>query len=177
MKPQTFLRLSLLIPYLLWGLSAIIVAVVGSSTNTPFGTNPIINALLYIPMLYALGIFIWGIPYTILAVGLGLWSRGKPTQKILRTFAWSPVMLAILISLEMIAFSINWNDLGASFSQNSTDFGASILGMGALAIAFGYLSIGVVAGVYKLLTLLNLIKNEEQMPNPAQDILPNQTTP
>jgi len=79
MKPQTLLRLSLIIPYLLWGLSAIIVAVVGSSKNTPFDTSSIINVLLYIPMLYAFGIFIWGIPYTLLAVGLGLWSRNKPT--------------------------------------------------------------------------------------------------
>jgi len=177
MKPQTLLRVSLIIPYLLWGLSALIVAVVSSSKNTPFDTGLIINVLLYIPMLYAFGIFIWGIPYTLLAVGLGLWSRGKPTQKIIRIFALSPVMLAILISLEMFAFSINWNDLGAGFSQNSTDFGASILGIGALAVVFGYLSIGVVAGIYKVLTLLNLIKNENEMTHPTQDTFLNQTAP
>ena len=177
MKPQTLLRVSLIIPYLLWGLSAIIVAVVGSSKNSPVDTSPIISMLLYIPMLYALGIFIWGIPYTLLAVGLGLWSRNKPTQKIIRVFALSPVMLAILISLEIFAFSINWNDLGAGFSQNSTDFGASILGIGALAVVFGYLSIGVVAGIYKVLTLLNLIKNENEIAHPTQDIFLNQTTP
>jgi hypothetical protein len=176
MKPQTFLRLSLITPYLLWGISAIVAMVVSSSKSTSFDTNPIINTLMYIPMLYAIGVFIWGIPYTLLAVGLGLWSRGKPTQKILRTFAWSPVMLAVLISFEVLAFSINWNDLKAGFSQNSTDFGASILGMGALAIVFGYLSIGVVAGVYKGLTWLNLIKNEKEMPNPVENIFPNQTT-
>ena len=177
MKPQTLLRVSLIIPYLLWGLSALIVAVVSSSKNTPFDTGLIINVLLYIPMLYAFGIFIWGIPYTLLAVGLGLWSRGKPTQKIIRIFALSPVMLAILISLEMFAFSINWNDLGAGFSQNSTDFGASILGIGALAVVLGYLSIGVVAGIYKVLTLLNLIKNENEMTHPTQDTFLNQTIP
>jgi hypothetical protein len=177
MKPQTLLRVSLIIPYLLWGLSAIIVAVVSSSKNSPFDTSSIINMLLYIPMLYAFGIFIWGIPYTLLAVGLGLWSRGKPTQKIIRAFAWSPVMLAILISLKMFAFSINWNDLGAGFSQNSIDFGASILGIGGLAIVFGYLSIGVVAGIYKVLTLLNLIKNENEMAHPTQNTFLNQTTP
>lgn len=177
MKPQTFLRLSLLTPYLLWGMSAIVAMVVSSSNNTSFDAKPIIDTLLYIPMLYAFGIFIWGIPYTLLAAGLGLWSRGKPAQKMLGVFAWSPVMLAILISLEMIAFSINWNDLGAGFSQNSTDFGASILGMGALAIVFGYLSIGVVAGIYKVFTLLNLIKNENEMAHPTQDMFLNQTTP
>jgi hypothetical protein len=64
MKPQTFLRLSLIIPYLLWGISAIIVAIVSSSKNTAFDSNTIINILLYIPMLYAFGVFIWGIPYT-----------------------------------------------------------------------------------------------------------------
>lgn len=177
MKTRTLLRLSLIIPYLLWGLSALIAAAVSSSKNTSFDTNPIINMLLYIPMLYAFGIFIWGIPYTLLAVGLGLWSRDKPTQKIIRIFALSPVMLAILISLEMFAFSINWNDLGAGFSQNSTDFGASILGIGALAVVFGYLSIGVVAGIYKVLTLLNLIKNENEIAHPTQDTFLNQTTP
>jgi hypothetical protein len=176
MKPQTFLRLSLLTPYLLWGSSVLFALAVSSSKNTTFNTNPIISTLLYIPMLYAFGIFIWGIPFTLLAVGLGLWSRDKPTQKILKTFAWSPVMLAVLISFEVPVFLLNWNDLGAGFSQNSTDLGVSILAMGALAIVFGYLSIGVVAGIYKVLTLLNLIKNEEQMPSPAQDILPDLTT-
>ena len=76
----------------------------------------------------------------------------------------------------MFAFSINWKDLGAGFSQNSTDFGASILVMGALAIVFGYLSIGVVAGIYKVLTSLKLIKNENEMANPTHDTFLNQTT-
>jgi len=53
--------------------------------------------------------------------------------------------------------------MGAGFSQNSSDFGASILAMGGLAIVFGYLSIGVVAGIYKVLTLLNLIKTEHEL--------------
>jgi len=173
MKPQTLLRLSLIIPYLLWGISAIIVMVVSSSKNTALDSSAIINVLLYVPMLYAFGIFLWGIPYTLLAIGLWLWTRGKPTKKIIRTFALSPLMLAILISLEILAFSINWNDLGAGFSQNSADFGASVLAMGLLAIVFGYLSIGVVAGIYKVLTLLNLIKNENELTPTAQDALPN----
>jgi len=177
MKPQTLIQLSLFIPYLLWGLSAIIATVVGSSKYTPLDTSPIFSMFLYIPMLYAFGIFIWGIPYTLLAIGLGLWSRGKPTQKIIRIFILSPVILAILISLEMFAFSVNWNDLGAGISQNSTDFGASILSLGALALIFGYLSIGVVAGIYKVLTLLKLIKNENEMTHPTQDTFLNQITP
>ena len=173
MKPQTLLRLSLIIPYLLWVLSAIIVMVVSSSKNTAFASSAIINVLLYVPMLYALGIYLWGIPYTLLVIGLWLWSRGKTTQKIIRTFALSPLMLAILISLELLAFSINWNDLGAGFSQNSADFGASVLGLGMLAIVFGYLSIGVVMGIYKVLTLLNFIKNENELTSTQQDALPN----
>lgn len=177
MKPQTLLRMSLIIPYLLWGLSAIIIAVVSSSKNSPFDASSIINMLLYIPMLYTFGIFMWGIPYTLLAVGLGLWSRNKPIQKTIRIFALSPVMLAILIALEMFAFTINWNDLRAGFSQNSTDFGSSTLVIGALAVVFGYLSIGVVAGIYKVLTLLNLIKNENEIAHPTQDTFLNQTTP
>ena len=82
-------------------------------------------------------------------------------------------MLAILISLEIFAFSINWNNLGAGFSQNSTDFGASILAMGLLAIVFGYLSIGVVAGIHKVLTLLNIIKSENELTQTTQDTLLN----
>lgn len=175
MKPQNLLRSSLIIPYLLWGISAIIVMIVSSSKNTAFDSNTIVNVLLYVPMFYALGIFIWGIPYTLLAVGLWLWSRGKPTRKIIKAFAFSPIMLAILIALEMLAFSINWNDMRAGFSQNSADFGASVLVIGGLAIVFGYLSIGVVAGIYKVLTLLNLIKAENELPSPVQGTFPNQT--
>jgi hypothetical protein len=163
MKPKTFLRLTLLTPYLLWGISALIVLAVNSSENTWFAISPIINALLYIPMLYAIGIFIWGIPYTILAFALWFWSSNRPIRKIIRGFALAPFLLAILIATEMLVLSINWNNFGASFAQSSTDFGASVLGMGLLALVFGYLSIGVVMAIYKALTLVNLIKTETSL--------------
>jgi hypothetical protein len=175
MKPQTLLRLSLIIPYLLWGISTIIMLVVNSVNTTAIDSNSIISALIYVPILYAFGIVIWGIPYTLLAVGLWLWSRGKSIQKAIKVFALAPIMLAILIAIEISAFSINWSDMGAGFSQNAADFGASILAMGGLAIVFGYLSIGVVTGIYKVLTMLNFIKKETEMINPVQDTLLNQT--
>jgi len=163
MKPHTLLRLSLVIPYLLWGISMIIVMIVSSSNSTAFDSNSFINVLLYIPMLYAFGIIIWGIPYTLLAVGLWLWSRGKLVRKTIKVFALSPIMLAMLIAFEISALSINWHDIRAGFSQNSADFGTSVLAMAGIALVFGYLSIGVVAGIYKVLTMLNLIKAENEL--------------
>jgi len=176
MKTQTLLRLSLIIPYLLWGISTIVMLVVNSVNTTAIDSNSIISTLMYVPFLYAFGIVIWGIPYTLLAIGLWLWSHGKPVQKAIKVFALAPIMLAILIAIEIFALSINWSDVSAGFYQNSTDFGMSVLAMGGFAIVFGYLSIGVVAGIYKVLTLLNLIKNENEMLNTTQDTFLHQST-
>ena len=153
MKSQTYLRLSLLIPYLFWIVSAGVTAITNQFPEYE-------NIIGYIAIFYTIGIIIWGIPYTILAIALWFWSRGKDTRKVARIFALSPILLGILLVIEILIVSINWSDISNSFLQPSSDFTASILTLGGLSLLYGYLCIFIAAGLYKLLKAFKVIKAE-----------------
>ena len=166
MKSQTYLRLSLLVPYVLWGVATIIVLLTPALTNPSVEPNAMMNALAGIAFIYAFGIILWGIPYTLTALGLWFWSRGRPARQMVRVFAFSPFMLAILLAMEIFVTSINWTDIRAGFSQQPSELGGSMLSVGVLALVFGYLCIGIAAGTHKILKSLNVIRDEnESTPN------------
>ena len=156
MKPRTYLGLALLFPYLLWIICAPI-AYLLSSRDLSANWNIILAPVAY----YVLGIVLWIAPYTLLALGLGLWSRGKATRQIAKVFAFSPFMLAILLALIMLVFLIDWHNIGTVLSNLSSDFGMSILAVAGLALIYGYFCIGIIAGIYKILKMLRIIKDEE----------------
>ncbi len=166
MKPKTFLRLTLLIPYLLWGISAIFMLVVSSLPTALDASSPIINTLAMIPILYSFGIVLWGIPYTLLAVGLWLWSRGKPTKKIIKTFAWAPILLIVPMMIETLIMDYrsfrSYSELARNWQSFWSGFAYSTVTLTGLSLAFGYLCIGLAYGVYKLLWKLKLILDEQE---------------
>jgi len=164
MKSQTYLRLSLLIPYLLWVISLGIIFV---TSQFPESNNVIITIISGVAGFYTLGVILWGIPYTLLAVGLWVWSRSRDTRKMARGFAYSPILLGLLLMIETFILSINWSDVPNGFSQISPDFTASILTLGGLSLLYGYLCIGFAAGLYKLLKKFNVINDEEPKPSPV----------
>ena len=69
MKPRTYFRLALLFPYLLWGICALIIFLLSSLEFR------VLDWLLIPFMIYVLGIILWLVPYTVLAVGMWIWSR------------------------------------------------------------------------------------------------------
>jgi hypothetical protein len=152
MKLQTGLRLTLLSPYLLWVVLAGILFLLNGSPHS-MKSGPVFDVLLTVASLYTIGIAIWILPYTILALGLWMWSKGKSPEETYRFFAFSPLFMAILVALEMGIFSILWGGEGVS-----SDFGASMLAIAGLAILFGYLIIGMVVGMYKLFSLIHVIR-------------------
>jgi len=152
MKPQTCLRLTLLAPYLLWVVLAGTVILLNRSSQS-MDPGIIYNVFLTAANLYTIGIVIWLLPYTILALGLWMWSKGKSPEETYRFFAFSPLFMAILVALEMGIFSILWGGEGVS-----SDFGGSVLAIAGLAILFGYLIIGMVVGMYKLFSLIHVIR-------------------
>ncbi len=154
MKTQTFIRLSLLFPYALWIIFAIFMVVM-SKVFPASESLPILSGMITISFIYAFGILVWGIPYTILALGLWIWSNKKPASTMKKVFAFSPLMLAVLITVAMY-FLIGLED------GISSDFGESALALGVLSILFGYGTIGIVAGIYKLLQMGNFIKQEDE---------------
>jgi hypothetical protein len=152
MNTRTYLRLSLLTPYLLWLTLAGILFLINRSSS-PMESGTVSDVILGAAYIYTIGIGIWILPYTLLAVGLWIWSKGKPADKTARLFAFSPLIMAILVAVEMGILSILWGGGGAS-----SDFGASMLAIGGLAILFGYLIIGMVAGMYKLFSRIHIIR-------------------
>ncbi len=150
MKPQLALRLTLLVPYLLWGIAVISALTLVPLINASIGSGAGINLLLTPILIYAYGVVIWGIPYTLLATGLWVWSRNKNTQNIVRTFALAPIMLAMLTTIEMLAVVVDWSNIGTGLSQVSTDFGASVAGVIGLALAYGYFCIGMTWVTYRV---------------------------
>jgi hypothetical protein len=166
MKPKTFLGLALLFPYALWAVCALI-AFLLSSQDLSTNWNIVLTPVFY----YAIGIVIWIAPYTVLAIGLGLWSRGKAIQRIAKVFAFSPFMLAVLLVMMMLIMSVDWNHIGAGLSYLSPDFGISVAAITGLALVYGYFCIGIIVGIYKILKMLKMIKTEEE----ANQIMINQT--
>lgn len=155
MKTQTFIRLSLLFPYILWVIFASFMVVASEIFSA--SSQPIVSGMITILFMYVFGIVVWGIPYTILALGLWIWSYKKSASTMAKMFAFSPLMMAVLVSIGMYII------LG-TVDGVSNDFGASILALGAFSLAYGYGTIGMVAGIYKLLRMGNFIQPENEIP-------------
>ena len=172
MKTQTYIRSSLLIPYILWAIFLGIAIIASRAPDDASASTSLISIITVITTFYVIGIILWGIPYTILAFGLWLWSRGRDLQKTTRVFALSPLFLAILMMLETFILSFDWSDMANGFSQLSTDSGASFLTLGGLSILYGYLCIGLATGLYKILRSLNVFNREEKASTPAVIVPP-----
>ena len=92
MKSQTYFRLALFLPYILWGICALILVLFGALDGEWMDqAESILLVLGWVVSIYAFGILFWFIPYTLLAVALWIWSIHKQAQTILRVFAASPL--------------------------------------------------------------------------------------
>ena len=161
MKTKTYIQLSLLTPYIYWVLSAGIILLWYNYSNNELPENSIVSFLAYAVLFYALGIILWGIPYTVLAIGLWLWSRSKDIHKTIRVFALSPLFLTLLIAMEILILSYSWEDFPNGGIGLLANFGSSALGLGIFSVVYGYLIIGITAGVYNILKRFNRINDEE----------------
>lgn len=156
MKTQTFIRLSLLFPYALWIILASFMVVM-SEIFPASESLPLLSGIITISFVYSFGILVWGIPYTILALGLWIWSKGKPVRMMIKVFALSPLLMAVLVAVT-IALILSAQD------GVSPDIGEAILALGVFSLAYGYGNIGIVAGLYKLLQIGNFIMPELETP-------------
>jgi hypothetical protein len=150
MKPVTYFRFALLIPYLLWGLSVLVVAIAPQETSSTWTT------LLTPVYFYAFGILLWFLPYTVLAVGLLIWSRNKQAGALFKAAMIAPLVLAVLMVVEAGLVSIP--------SGGMSEFGSTLLGqaavLGGFSLVFGYLCVGFALGIYKFLQLRRLTAEE-----------------
>ena len=160
MKPQSFLRLSLLLPYLLWAFMVLLTYVEGPSQESSIlgDATEFVNVGFLLAAIYLIGIFFWFVPYTLLALGLLVWSINKQVKTIVRVFALSPFILTALILLEVNLLYIVTDPAAFSSRANVRD----LMSINLLAIGFtqgaGYFFVALGFGISKLFQRLKLIK-------------------
>jgi hypothetical protein len=152
MKPVTLFRLGLLLPYGLWLLCAGIVAIVSTVGDVSETASNILMPFFF----YAFGILFWFVPYTLLAIVLWIVSREKPTSTLLRLALGAPLLLAALMILEGTAISL----LSGNFPAMQQDLSGQLLLFGGFSLVVGYVCVGLAFGLYKLLTMRNMIAEE-----------------
>lgn len=151
MKPKTYFRLTLLFPYLLWCICALTVYILSlQDTSTAWDT-----ALMPV-FFYTFGILLWFVPYTLLAVGLLIWSRNKPTATLRKAAMIAPLLFAVLMLIESTLVSLPFD--------NAADYMETMPGqtalLGGFSLVFGYMCVGIALGFYKLLQTRGLIQEE-----------------
>jgi len=141
----------MLIPYLLWVICA---AVMLPLSSQEFSES--LNLVLLPVIYYLLGIVVWFVPYTILAIGMWFWSKDKPLKSV-RTLAMiAPFLFFILAFIEIVAIL-----LPRETSVEPSEYLLNLtVQLGAFSLGFGYLCIGIALGIYKLLQTRRLILEE-----------------
>lgn len=159
MKPQTFFKFTLAIPYVLWGVCLLIVYLTG---KTAWGqaessyTGKILELLLMLVFYYTFGALIWFIPYTLLATGLLVWSHRKPMRDVYKVAVRSPLFLAALMSMVSIMISINSGSVVEILKNALQPF----LLFGSFSLIFGYVCVGIAIGLYRLLRSKILVEEQ-----------------
>ena len=156
MKPRTYFGIALLFPYILWGMCALVFYLVSSQ-----GTSEAWSYILIPIGIYTFGIFLWFIPYTVLAIGIWLWSRNKSIQAIYKAGILAPFFLALVMLVVSIPLSIGTGDVKEMFKSAVSE----ALVLGGFSLVFGYLCVGIVLGLYKFLLSKNIITVETMINN------------
>ena len=151
MKPRTYFGIALLFPYILWCICALVIFILSSQEiSEPW------NVVLTLFFFYAFGILFWFIPYTILAVGIWLWSHNKSLTVLYKTAIVAPILLCALILVESTLLSLPVDSLAELLKKAAE---TSFL-LGGFSLVFGYLCVGFALVVFKFLQAGNLIAEE-----------------
>ena len=163
MKTQSFLRFSLLIPFLVWVLclAFFLIAAAIQNDNTSYGDAFDVMAILaFVSMLYVFGIMVWIFPYLLLAAILFFWSFIAQSRVALRVFALSPLVMTIF-TVATLNIMMLWN------SGDISSLDESLINMNLMAIGFalvwGYICVGIGYGIYKLLQHRDFLREEQKM--------------
>ena len=153
MKPLTYFRLALLFPYLLWCILAVLSSLLTSLEYTSTAWEYMLLPL----MIYVLGVIFWVAPYTILAVGMWIWSRKKSTEALRKLALLAPVLLAVLMVIESTLMSLPYE----SMTELVTDILKQGLLWGGFSLLFGYLCVAAALGMFKFLQSKGFVVEEK----------------
>ncbi len=122
MKTKNYLRLSLLIPFLVWLVCLLIFVTWSNLAPNSLGMDGSegIAGIALLPLLfYLFGIIGWLLPYLLLALILFLWSFRGQSHILMKAFALSPLVMTVFILIFVNALSLG--DGGRNlFSSNPT---------------------------------------------------------
>jgi hypothetical protein len=111
------------------------------------------NIVLMPVFFFAFGIILWFIPYTVLAIGMWVWSRNQSMRALYKAALIAPLLFLVLMLIEVVLVSLP--------VESITELTKELLGqsamLGGFSMVFGYLCVGVALGVFKLLKAKNLI--------------------
>jgi hypothetical protein len=138
-----------LFPYILWIICALIVFIISSIPKT----SPSWEFVMMPFFFYAFGILLWFIPYTILAIGMWVWSKGKSTAALYKPALAAPLLLFVLMLIEVVLISLPVN----SVTELTEELLSQSAVLGGFSLVFGYLCVGIALGIYKFLKSRNII--------------------
>ena len=176
MKTAIYLRLSLLIPILVWGVCLLFFMIASTAPFNEFAsaqssTEP--DWVMLFPAFYVFGIIIWIFPYSFLALSLLILSFMMKARALIMIFALSPMGMTLLTIgvVDLFAIGIAGNgtmsSVGSTRNQDLINFNIMIF---VFSLLWGYICVGIGFGVYKLLRHLRIIRDEGNTVSPLRSI-------
>jgi hypothetical protein len=179
MKTNTYLRFSLLLPIVVWGLSLLLFVL---TMALPGVYDPAQNEALgvvyagafvgaFFIMFYVFGIIIWLFPYILLSLILFFSTYISRARTSLKVFALSPLAMTVLTIAVTIIFTFGGMEEGGTLPIPE-GFDIYLIGfnllVGAMSLIWGYICVGIGYSIYRLLQHKGIIKDE----TPAPSIVP-----
>jgi len=155
MKSTTYARLTLLVPYLV-----LTKPVFDFITIYYYSNVDSLGAKINFWLLFSAAF--WLTPYTILAISLLVWSKGKSIEQIRMAYIASPNCLAVILP---IVFIIAWIIYFIATGEKDSSIGFGIILAIAMffsipaSILIGYLFVGISLLFYKFLIKINFIRD------------------
>jgi hypothetical protein len=174
MKTGTYLRLSLLIPFLVWGVCLLFLIVASTFPANELVSSKLttITDLVFLFfMFYVFGIILWFFPYLLLSLILLFLSVRVQARAALKAFALSPIAMTILTIAVLDLMATSASGDGAILS-NSLAGDQDFISLNILALTFsliwGYICVGIGFGIYKLLQRSRTIRDEGNIDSAAR---------
>ncbi len=174
MKTTTYLRLSLLIPILIWAICLLFFILVSASPLNELVSlqgPSAANLVVLFPAFYVFGIVIWILPYLFLAISLIILSLLVKARALITIFALSPIGMTLLtisvVNLLAIATSGN-GTISSVLSTRNQDLIYFNVMIFACSLIWGYICVGIGLELYKLFQHLRMIRDEENTESPVK---------
>ena len=183
-KRRTFYHLSLSIPYLTLVISGAFTLLANGFDFFNDVPDPSMGILAGIMVFYTVAGIIWGPLYTWMVVVMLIWSRGRSTEDVRRLYLLSPVLLACAMGLPVLVIDpatagkfllegiLRMNNMGFAVPtllneterEMSSVIGISWLFMAVICIVVGYMFVGVMVWIERVLAKRGKFKDEAEVP-------------